>query len=127
MGPTPSEHRDPEIEATLRASRPVPGARFTHQLERRLFPRRRLWALPRPLIAGAATAGGLAAVVAAFGLAGSGPLAVNGGHDVNAGSTCRDVVVEKPVRTPFVVRDRAGHPQIRYRVRAARRSVKRCP
>ena len=127
MGQTQFEHRDPEVEATLRASRPVPRPRFTHQLERRLFSRRRLWARPpRPLIAGAAAASGLAAVIAAFGLAGSGPLALHGERDVSAGSDCHNVVVERHARTPFVVRDRQGRSQIRYRVHTVRRTVKRC-
>jgi hypothetical protein len=127
MAQTQFEHRDPEVEATLRASRPVPRPRFTHQLERRLFSRRRLWARPpRPLIAGAAAASGLAAVIAAFGLAGSGPLALHGERDVSAGSDCRNVVIQERARKPFVVRDREGRAHIHYRVLTVRRSVTRC-
>ena len=126
MDPAHWEHRDPDVEALLRSSRPVPRARFTHQLERRLFSRRGLLGLPRPLLAGAAAATGLAAVVAAFALAGGGPLAPQGEHDVKAGSECHTVLVEKRVRTPFVVRDQQGRTQIRYRIQAVKRSVKRC-
>jgi hypothetical protein len=126
MDPAPFEHRDPEIEAALRASRPVPGPQFTHQLERQLFSRRRWLPGNRPLLAGAAAATGLAAAVAIVGLAGGGPLDLKGGHEVNAGSNCRTVIVEKQVRTPFVVRDGQGREQIRYRTHAAKRSVKRC-
>src|SRR5436190_18454726 len=126
MDPRQFENGDPEIEATLRASRPVPSAQFTHQLERRLFARRRWLPGNRPLLAGAAAATGLAATVAIVGLAGGGPLDLKGGHEVSAGSNCRNEIVEKQVRTPFVVRDQQGRAQIRYRTHAAKRSVKRC-
>jgi hypothetical protein len=124
-----TEDTDALLELLLQRSRPVPRAAFVHELEQRLLPAReptRARLLRRPLIAGAATATGLASAALVLALAGGGPLAPGGGDDSRASEDCRFVTVEKRERVPQIVLDRDGQPSVRYRVQLVERQVKRC-
>jgi hypothetical protein len=72
----------------------------------------------RSLFAGVATAGGLATLTLAVGLAGGGPLGSN--ETPSAGQDCRSV----RVREPFV--DQQGRVRVRTVPRLVDRQVKRC-
>jgi hypothetical protein len=117
------------LEERLRASRPLPDARFVDELEERLLPRapqpRRARAR-RPVLLAAGGAAALALVVAGLGLAGGGPLAPSGGDGVRAKENCRFVPVRKHVKTPVVVTGRDGQPEVHYRSEVVTRQLKRC-
>ena len=109
------------------SARPVrPRPEFLAALERRLFPApdRRPLLRRRPLFAGIATAGGLAALTLAFGLAGGGPLGSN--ETPSAGQDCHYVSVKQRIRVrePFV--DEQGRIRVRSVPRLVERQVKRC-
>jgi hypothetical protein len=78
----------------------------------------------RALFAGVATAGGLATLTLAVGLAGGGPLGSN--ETPSAGQDCRSVTVKQRVRVrePFV--DQQGRVRVRTVPRLVDRQVKRC-
>jgi hypothetical protein len=119
------EHKDPQLERLLAASRPRPRIDFADGLEAELFPARAAkWRVRKPFFAAAGLAGGLAAVALAFGLAGGGPLA--GDESVEADQNCHYVTVKQVRRVPTVVTDRAGQPHIRTHKRIVDRRVKRC-
>jgi hypothetical protein len=113
-------------EQQLRRARPQPRPEFVAALEERLFPAPE----PRPLLrrralfAGVATAGGLAVLTLAFGLAGGGPLGSN--ETPSAGQDCRSVTVKERVRVrePFV--DQQGRLRVRTVPRLVERQVERC-
>jgi hypothetical protein len=112
---------DEQVEQLLRASRPEPDAGFVRSLESRLFeppepsPRR------RPLLAGAALAGGLACAVLVLSLAGVGPLG-GSDHPAQAGSDCKFVTVTRMEQVPTVT----DNGVFSIDKRPVERRVKRC-
>src|SRR4051794_12379433 len=116
---------DAEAEALLRRARPLPSDDVVARMERRVLGReRRRFSLTSPWAVGLGAAGAAATALFAFALTGSGP--VGGREDVQAGSTCHYVKVERRVREPFVVRGNDGQPRIAYRTRVKPKLVKRC-
>jgi hypothetical protein len=112
---------DPELETALRRARATPDPDFVRATEERLLPRRRSRA---PLRAGAALAGGLAALAFGLSLAGEGPV---GGSDpaVEAGDNCRNVTITRLDRVPQLVVE-SGQPRIVYSREKVTKVVRRC-
>jgi hypothetical protein len=122
----PHEPFDEHVDAILRASRPEPPAQFVAQLERRLFPEPKAPRVRRPVLAGLAAAGATAMAFVALSLAGAGPLAPDGGSDVNAGSNCTTKVVKRPGKVPRITIDRNGQAHIHYVRGRVSRSITVC-
>jgi hypothetical protein len=111
---------DEQVEQLLRTSTPEPDPGFVRSLESRLFPTPERPKRHRPLLAGAALAGGLACAALALSLAGVGPL--GGGDDgVQADSGCKFVTVTRVEKTPTVVDG-----QLQLRDQPVQRRIKRC-
>src|SRR5689334_12423679 len=128
MEPRSPEHNEPELDALLRARRPVPDSAFVRATEERLLPRRsrRSWLPQVPAVrVGAALATGLAALVLALSLIGVGPLG-HGDPSVQAQDHCRTVAVMKTERVPAIVRNRHGRATVVYSKQRVRRYVRRC-
>jgi hypothetical protein len=112
------------VEAKLRAQRPLPDQRFVEQLERRLLARRSK-PRQRPLLAGLAATGALAATLLGLALVGAGPLAPSD-QSSRASQRCHYVRVERRVREPIVVTRPDGTNALRLRSRSIERRVRRC-
>ena len=131
MEPTPHDPELSPVEQLLERSRPVPTPMFRAELERRLFDAKPSAAHVRRgsrrfQLAGAAAVAGLAAIFAAFGLAGTGPLSTDGGDDVRAKDRCRYVTTLGSAREPYIVELADGSLEVRFRRENAERLVKRC-
>jgi hypothetical protein len=79
----------------------------------------------RGLVAGSGLAAGLAAVAVLLAVAGLLPFTSSAGR-ARAGEDCRITRVERIVRRPYLVRDREGEFQLRFRVEPVPRLVRRC-
>ena len=113
---------DERVEQILRASRPEPDPDYVRSLERRLIGEPRRERRPaRPLFAGAALSGAVAAAVLALSLAGVGPLGGGGSNGAHAGSDCRFVTVAKREKAPVLVQG-----QLVLREHTVQRRIKRC-
>jgi hypothetical protein len=111
-----------EFESFLRDRRPEPRREFVDELEQRLVaaPRRRRG----PLLFTVASATAILIVV--LGVAGALPLGLGSDEHVRATNGCVTVMVERTVRRPVFMVDRAGELRVTYRTEHVRRPERRC-
>jgi hypothetical protein len=121
--------QDPEMESRLRWARPQPDPAFVSRLEGELFvdaraPRRegrRSW---RPAFAAGLAVAAIALLTLVLNMVGVAPF----GHDsdsVQAGDSCRTIVVTKRERQPLTVK-KDGKDQVVFMYKNVKRHVKRC-
>jgi hypothetical protein len=130
MEQLPPEHAEPEIDALLRAARPVADAAWVARTEAALLEPRGLerWLAWRPAPAlrlGTAFALALTVLVLGLALAGVGPLG-GASEPVVADDKCRTVSVESVERVPRLVDEPGAEPRIVYERRRVQRLERRC-
>jgi hypothetical protein len=120
---------DAELDALLRSVRPQPDPAWTRATRERLLPEAPVragwrWRSVRPVTVGATL--GLAAVITAVALVGSGPLGGNGGDDARAKQECRTVYVTKVEPSGEVRRQADGTVEVQTVQRPVTREVRDC-
>lgn len=117
---------DPQLDALLTRTTASPSVDFESSLERRLFPAGERRVRARRFAGLAVASGGLAAVVVAAGLAGSGPLANHGGTAAKAKPGCTTVYVAKVQPVGQVVKRGDGSVTVETTRRPVFHAEQRC-